>query len=131
MAMLHEKRARGNDLQSGKKGIGEKNLDSLKWIESKQIRITGDNVSGATADREFQEFVILMVTTNFEPYIHIHPESLACQSCKKNPDVFLVEVPSKAFPAQDFIKFGEDRRRKQQFTFTERSIDGFAWNGIR
>lgn len=58
--------------------------------------------------------------------MHINPFSLARQRREKNPDIFLIDISTELFSAQNFVEFGECCKGKQDFSFAERQIKSVA-----
>ncbi len=77
-------------------------------------------------DSEFEELIVLGIAASCYLHIHIDPLSFARQSRQKDANVFFVDIPAKLFSAQNFVKFGEYSKGKQDFSFSERQIEGLA-----
>lgn len=98
------------------------NLNTLERIEREKIRVARDDVRRAPAHREFEELVVLRITANCKSYINLNPLSLARQSRQKAPNIFLVYIAKKLFPAQNFIEFGECREGEQDRSVLESQL---------
>jgi len=75
-----------------------KNLNTLERIERKKISVSGDNVRGATRNREFEEFVVHRIAASCYPHIDINPLPFACQCRDKESNVLFVYVSTESFP---------------------------------
>ena len=78
------------------------------------------------ADGEFQEFVILRVTAGNNPHAHIDPLGLARQRCDKHSDIFLLDISTEIFSAQNFVEFSEGHKGEQDFALSLRRVKSFA-----
>ena len=107
-----------------------KNVYAPKGIERKKVRITSDDVRCVSTYSEFEELVIPRIAASRYLYIHINPLSLARQSREKTSNLFLIDVSAKTLPAQNFVKFRERRKRKQDVPVSERQIKSLARFGI-
>ena len=75
---------------------------------------------------EFEELVVLRIMASRYSYIHIEPLNLARQRREKNSNIFLIDISAELFSAQNFVEFGECRKGKQHFSFSERQIKSVA-----
>jgi hypothetical protein len=53
-----------------------KDLDALKRIEYKKIRVTRNDVGGMAIYRKFEEFVVLYIAAGGDPRAHVDPNGL-------------------------------------------------------
>lgn len=89
-----------------------KDLDALKRIERKKIRVTGNDVGGMAVYRKFEDFVVLCIAAGGNPRAHVDPMGFACQRRQKSSDILFIDIRPELLSAQNFIKFGEHRKRK-------------------
>lgn len=80
----------------------------------------------APAHGKFEEFIVLRITASHNSDIHLNPFSLARQSRQKASNIFLIYVSKEFFAAEDFIKFGERRKREQDSSFLECQFEGMT-----
>jgi hypothetical protein len=103
-----------------------KNLNALERIQREKVRVAGDDVGSVATHSEFEELVVLRITTSCYLYINVNPLSLARQSCEKVSNIFLVHISAEPLSIQDFIDFGERREGKQDSSFSESHIQCVA-----
>lgn len=80
----------------------KKNLNALERIEREKVRVAGNDVGRMATHSKFEELVVPGIPASCYPHIHIHPLSLARQSCEKISNVFLIHISPELFSAQDF-----------------------------
>ncbi len=104
-----------------------KNLNSLERVEREKVRVAGDDVGRMAAHSKFEELVVLRIAASCYPYAHIDPLSLARQGREKDSNIFLIDIPTELFSAQNFIELGEHCEGKQDFSVSERQIKSSSW----
>lgn len=88
----------------------------MERVESRKIRVAGDDVSCLAANGEFQEFVVLRVAASQDLNVNIDPFRFLSQSREKSASIFLNDVASELFSVQDFVEFSKHGKGKQGFS---------------
>ncbi len=104
-----------------------KNRDALERIEREKVRVAANDVGRMAAHSKFEELVVLRIAASYYPHIHIDPLSLARQGREKDSNIFLIDIPTELFSAQNFIEFGEHCKGKQDFSVSKRQIKSSSW----
>ncbi len=86
--------------------MGRENLNALEGIEREKVGVTGDDVGRTATQSKFEELVVPGIAASRYPYSHINPLSLARQSREKSSNIFLIDISTELFPAQNLIDFG-------------------------
>lgn len=76
-------------------------------MQNEEIRITGNDVSCAAAQSEFEEFIVFWIAASCNPYLRVIPFGLAREGRKKTSNIFLIDVPAELFPIEDFVELGK------------------------
>lgn len=88
--------------------------DAPEWVECQKVGVTTDDVTGTSADRQFQKFIVLRVAAFFHRCCDRHHLGLA----DKRGEEFETLLPRKIFvefgSAQHLIQFGHRFHRDQQ-----------------
>lgn len=103
-----------------------KNLNALERIQREKVRVASDDVCSLATHSQFEELVVLWITTSLYLYLHINPLSLARQSCEKGSNIFLIHIWAEPLSTQDLIEFGERREGNQDSSFSESHIQCLA-----
>ncbi len=98
----------------------------MERVEREKVRVTGDDVSRMATHSEFEELVVLRITASCYLHIYIDPLSLARQGREKTSNIFLIDIPTEVFSAQNFVEFSEYGKGKQDFSFSERQVKSLA-----
>lgn len=90
--------------------------DAFKGIQCKQIRVAADNVTGAAAYSEFEEFVVLSIAADRNLHIDIDPFSLARQDRNEGLNILLIDVAPQMLSTQNVVEFGENSEGKKELS---------------
>ncbi len=102
-------------------------MNTLERIEREKVRVAANNVGRMAAHGKFEELVVLRIAASCYPHIHIDPLSLARQGREKDSNIFLIDIPTELFSAQNFMEFGEHCEGKQDFSVSEGQIKRSSW----
>ena len=101
-------------------------MNALKRIEGEEVGVTGDNVGREASDGEFEKLVVLRIPASSYSHFDIDPLSFARKGREKASNIRFIEISTDALSVENFVEFGERRKRKQNFSCLERQVESFA-----
>ena len=98
----------------------------MKRIEPEKVSVAGEDVGRPATNSEFEELVVLGVTTSYNLHIHLDPLSFARQNRQKDANVFLIDISVEPLSAQNFVELGEHCKGKQDLCLSQSEIERLA-----
>jgi hypothetical protein len=120
----------GRGREEFEEDLRRQNGNTLKRAEGQQVGVAADEVSGAAADGQFDELVILRVATSGDLSRDFHPFGCPDQRGQKLPDIFVVHILAELLAAQDFIELVQHIKRQENLTVVESPVKGSPRDGF-
>ena len=104
-----------------------KDLDALKGAKCEKIGVPRNDVGGMAVYRKLEEFIVLSIAAGGDPQAHVDPMGFASQRGHKSSDILFIHILPELLSAQNFVQFGEYRKREQDFRIPESQVKCMAW----